>query len=176
MKESAGPPVDGFVSLSYSTHAQAYMQDSTDMGCHPPLPARPHAPSLPSALTVTIPSRTRADLCEVRCIDRAKVERAGAAMPTTRDIGLLAETFRVLGDPTRLRLVRALMAEELCVCDLATLLGLSQPTVSHSLRALRQLRLVRYRKLGKIAYYSIDDDHVHHLVSTGFVHVAEAQR
>ena len=116
------------------------------------------------------------DLCEVRCIDQEKVERAQAVMPAAEDVAALAETFRVLGDPTRLRLVRALMAEELCVCDLATLLGLSQPTVSHSLRALRQLRLVRYRKVGKIAYYAIDDDHVRELVGTGFVHVAEALR
>lgn len=115
-------------------------------------------------------------MCEVRCIDQAKVERARAVIPGADEVGALAETFRILGDPTRLRLVRALMAEELCVCDLATLLGLSSPTVSHSLRALRQLRLVRYRKVGKIAYYAIDDDHVHQLVATGFVHVAETGR
>lgn len=116
------------------------------------------------------------DLCEVRCVEPAKVERARAAIPAVEEVGALAETFRVLGDPTRLRIVRALMAEELCVCDLATLLGLSQPTVSHSLRALRQLRLVRYRKVGKIAYYAIDDEHVRQLVETGFVHVGETMR
>ena len=116
------------------------------------------------------------DLCEVRCIDQDKVARAQAVMPAAADVAALAETFRVLGDPTRLRLVRALMAEELCVCDLATLLGLSQPTVSHSLRALRQLRLVRYRKVGKVAYYAIDDEHVHQIVGTGFAHVAEGVR
>lgn len=116
------------------------------------------------------------DLCDVRCIDPAKVERARAVIPPAEDVGALAETFRVLGDPTRLRIVRALMAEELCVCDLATLVGLSQPTVSHSLRALRQLRLVRYRRVGKIAYYAIDDEHVHRIVGTGFVHVGEAAR
>jgi len=115
-------------------------------------------------------------VCEVRFIDEEKVERARAAMPTREEISTLAETFRVLGDPTRLRIVRALMAEELCVCDLATLLGLSQPTVSHSLRALRQLRLVRYRRVGKIAYYAIDDDHVHQLVAVGLTHVGEAVR
>lgn len=116
------------------------------------------------------------DLCGVRCIDEARVERARALIPGAENVAALAETFRILGDPTRLRIVRALMAEELCVCDLATLLELSSPTVSHSLRALRQLRLVRYRKVGKVAYYAIDDDHVRQLVDTGFVHVGETAR
>lgn len=112
----------------------------------------------------------------MRCIDEAKVGRARALIPDAEEVAALAETFRILGDPTRLRIVRALMAEELCVCDLATLLELSSPTVSHSLRALRQLRLVRYRRVGKIAYYAIDDDHVRQLVDTGFVHVGETAR
>src|SRR5690606_857018 len=132
-----------------------------------------------SGVTSPIDDSTRGlagDVCEVRLIDEEKVERARAAMPTDEEVGTLAETFRVLGDPTRLRIVRALMAEELCVCDLATLLGLSQPTVSHSLRALRQLRLVRYRKVGRVAYYAIDDEHVHQLVAVGLTHVGEAVR
>lgn len=85
----------------------------------------------------------------------------------------LAETFRVLGDPTRLRIAYALSRDELCVCDLATVLGVSQSVVSHSLRALRQMRLVRYRKDGKIAYYSLDDDHIGALLEEGFRHIGE---
>lgn len=81
-------------------------------------------------------------------------------MPAAPIVALAAETLKVLGDPTRLRIVHALSSEELCVCDLATLLGMSQSVVSHSLRALRQMRLVRFRKAGKIAYYSLDDAHV----------------
>jgi ArsR family transcriptional regulator len=95
-------------------------------------------------------------------------------MPTAATVVTLAETFRVLGDPTRLKLVAALAQEELCVCDLATLLGASQSAVSHSLRALRQLRLVRYRKVGKIAYYSLDDAHIGRLLTEGVRHVQEA--
>ena len=87
----------------------------------------------------------------------------------------MAETFRALGDPTRLRLVAALAAEELCVCDLATLLGVSQSAVSHSLRTLRDLRLVRYRKAGKIAYYTLDDAHIATLLAQGFRHVEEGR-
>lgn len=114
-----------------------------------------------------------ADLCEVRCIDADKVERARAALPQDDAIERGAAMLRVLGDPTRLKIVRALATEELCVCDLATLLGQSQSTVSHSLRALRQMRLVRYRKVGKIAYYAVDDAHVAEVARTVFAHVSE---
>ena len=114
-----------------------------------------------------------ADVCEVSCIDGAKVERVRQAAPAPATLATLAETFKVLGDPTRLMIVTALAREELCVCDLATLVGVSQSAVSHSLRTLRQLRLVRYRKVGKIAYYALDDAHVAMLVTEGMRHVEE---
>lgn len=113
------------------------------------------------------------DLCEIRCVDAAKVQSAQKAMKAPAVVTTLAETFRILGDPTRLRIVHALSDHELCVCDLATVLGVEQSVVSHSLRALRQMRLVRYRKDGKIAYYSLDDDHIESLVVEGFRHVEE---
>jgi ArsR family transcriptional regulator len=94
-------------------------------------------------------------------------------MKSPQAVTTLAETFKVLGDPTRLRIAYALAREELCVCDLATVLGVSQSVVSHSLRALRQMRLVRYRKEGKIAYYALDDDHIGALLAEGFRHVEE---
>lgn len=94
-------------------------------------------------------------------------------MKDTDVVARAADTFKVLGDPTRLRLVHALSREELCVCDLAMLLEQSQSTVSHSLRSLRQMRLVRYRKVGKIAYYSLDDHHIARLVRLAFQHVEE---
>lgn len=81
--------------------------------------------------------------------------------------------FKALGDPTRLLIVTALTGEELCVCDLAALVGVSASAVSHSLRTLRQLRVVRYRRVGKIAYYSLDDAHVAGLAEQGLRHVAE---
>ena len=87
----------------------------------------------------------------------------------------LAETFKVLGDPTRLRIAYALSREELCVCDLALSVGVSQSVASHSLRALREMRLVRYRKEGKIAYYTLDDDHIGALLAEGFRHVDELE-
>lgn len=119
-------------------------------------------------------SQPRADdLCDVRCVDESKVRRTRQAMKSAEAVATLAETFKVLGDPTRLRIAHALSREELCVCDLATVLGVSQSVVSHSLRALRQMRLVRYRKAGKIAYYALDDKHIGSLVGTGFNHVEE---
>jgi ArsR family transcriptional regulator len=113
------------------------------------------------------------DLCEVRCIDARKVRRAQQTMKPAESVALLAGTFKLLGDPTRLRIVAALMRQELCVCDLALTLGVSRSVVSHSLRALRQMRLVRYRKEGKIAYYALDDAHIASLVAEGFRHVEE---
>ena len=122
-----------------------------------------------------VPERdARADVCEVACVDPVKVERARAALPSAPALAALAETFRALGDPTRLLIVAALADAELCVCDLATLVGVSQSAVSHSLRTLRQLRVVRYRKVGKIAYYALDDAHVARLVREGVRHVAGA--
>jgi ArsR family transcriptional regulator, lead/cadmium/zinc/bismuth-responsive transcriptional repressor len=112
-------------------------------------------------------------VCEVNCIDHVKVERVRRAVPAPATVLTLSETFKALGDPTRLTLVTALAREELCVCDLATLVGVSQSAVSHSLRTLRQLRLVRFRKVGKIAYYSLDDAHVAMLVTEGVRHVEE---
>lgn len=117
--------------------------------------------------------RKRPDLCEAQCVDERRVKRARRQMKPGPSIAALSETFRVLGDPTRLRIVHALSGGELCVCDLANVLGATQSTVSHSLRALRQLRLVRYRKEGKIAYYALDDAHIASLVTQGFRHVEE---
>lgn len=117
-----------------------------------------------------------ADLCEVACVDQEKVARVRATAPASGTLLTLAETFKALGDPTRLRIVTALAQAELCVCDIATLVEVSESAVSHSLRTLRQLRMVRYRKVGKIAYYSLDDAHVARLVAEGLGHIDEAGR
>lgn len=116
---------------------------------------------------------TRDDACEVNVVDARKVTSVRRKMHSADAVQLLAETFRVLGDPTRVKIVFALANEELCVCDLATIVGASQSAVSHSLRALRQMDLVRYRKQGKIAYYSLDDEHIGRLIAEGFDHVRE---
>ncbi|MEE8209658.1 MAG: metalloregulator ArsR/SmtB family transcription factor [bacterium] len=84
----------------------------------------------------------------------------------------LAEIFRALGDPTRVRILHSLAASELCVCDLAAILGMSQSAVSHQLRLLRSLRLVRHRREGRMVYYALDDDHIEKLLAQGLDHVA----
>ena len=113
------------------------------------------------------------DIGEGEFVNRRKVRRAQRAMKSDEAVTALAETFKLLGDPTRVRIAFALSREELCVGDLANLLGVSQSVVSHSLRALRQMKLVRVRKEGKIAYYSLDDEHISHLLEEGFRHVEE---
>lgn len=85
----------------------------------------------------------------------------------------LAEIFKALGDPTRVRMLDALSHGELCVCDLAQLIGLSQSATSHQLRLLRALRLVRSRRAGRMVFYALDDDHIVTLVRHGLSHVEE---
>ncbi len=113
------------------------------------------------------------DLCDVQLVDQDAVQAAFADQADDDEITYLADTFQVLANPTRLRLVEALSQRELCVCDLAAVTGVSQSAVSHHLRQLRQLRIVRYRKAGRMAYYRLDDDHVATLLQTGIDHVRE---
>lgn len=113
------------------------------------------------------------DSCEIEFIDEKKVRRVERLMKSPESVALLAQTFKILGDATRVRIVFALAREELCVCDIANLLGVSQSAVSHSLRTLRQMNLVRFRKEGKIAYYTLDDDHIANLLDEGFRHVED---
>ena len=117
---------------------------------------------------------TTPDLCEAHSIvDREQVLQAGRAMPDTGILNALAETFKVLSHSTRLKIIHALSSSELCVCDLAALLGCTESAVSHQLRLLRSMRLVKYRRDGKLAYYSLDDHHVHQLFEAGLKHMQE---
>lgn len=109
---------------------------------------------------------------KVDYIDPKSVREAKAAVPGDRMIRALAETFAALSDPTRVRIIFALTEQELCVFDLARLLGLTGSAVSHQLRLLRGQRLVRYRKEGKVAYYSLDDDHIRNLMEECVKHVS----
>jgi len=105
-------------------------------------------------------------------IDAASVRAARTAMPNDRMVRALAETFGALSDPTRVRIVSVLAGQELCVLDLSRLLGLTGSAVSHQLRLLRGQRLVKYRKEGKVAYYSLDDDHIRNLMKECINHVS----
>ncbi len=113
------------------------------------------------------------DVCEVHFVDEQRVKTVKRLMKPERTIYNLAETFAALGDPTRLKIIFALFKEELCVCDIAHLLGVSVSAVSHQLRILRNLRLVKYHKAGRIAYYSLDDVHIGRIFNEGLKHVEE---
>ncbi len=113
------------------------------------------------------------EICKETVVNYEKVEAVKKELPSTREIADLSEIFKVLGDPTRLKIVLALAKEELCVCDLATLVNLSVSAISHQLRLLRNLRLVKYRKSGKMVYYLLDDDHIESIINQALVHIRE---
>ena len=113
------------------------------------------------------------ETCDVFHLHPAKVARLRTALLTEPAVGALAETFKVLGDATRVRLLDALSASELCVCDMARLLGLTESAVSHQLRLLRSLRLVRPRRVGRMVFYALDDEHIVGLFAQGLNHVQE---
>jgi DNA-binding transcriptional ArsR family regulator len=113
------------------------------------------------------------DVCEIQCVNEANVRAALEALPDDNVVLALAETFKTLADPTRLRIIAALGAKELCVCDLAQMLGITGSAVSHQLRLMRGQKLVRYRKEGKIAHYSLDDSHIEALLAQAVEHVEE---
>ncbi len=115
-----------------------------------------------------------ADACDVFHIDPARVAGLRGALIAPSSVDALAETFRALGDPTRVRVLDALSHGELCVCDLAQLIGLSQSATSHQLRLLRALRLVRSRRAGRMVFYTLDDRHIVTLFRQGLRHVEEA--
>ncbi len=113
------------------------------------------------------------DACDVFHADPGRVAEVRAAMPEPLTVERLAETFKALGDPTRVRMLSALSRAELCVCDLATLLGATESAISHQLRLLRSLRVVRARRDGRMVFYRLDDDHIVRLLAQGRAHVEE---
>jgi ArsR family transcriptional regulator len=111
--------------------------------------------------------------CEAVHLDADAVANLKCGLLSGRVAFRLAETFRVLGDPTRVRILDALSHRELCVCDLAEILSLTESAVSHQLRLLRSLHLVRPRRSGRMVFYALDDHHVTRLFAQGLEHVEE---
>src|SRR4051794_9810528 len=114
--------------------------------------------------------------CDVFHLAPGRAAELKATLLPESSVGALAETFKVLGDITRVRMLDALSRSELCVCDLARLLGLSQSAVSHQLRLLRGMRLVRPRREGRMIFYTLDDQHIVRLFEQGLEHVEERTR
>lgn len=113
------------------------------------------------------------DVCELHLVHPDAVEAAMAERSDSEALTYLADTFQMLANPTRLQIVDALARRELCVCDLAAVVGASQSAVSHHLRQLRQMKIVRYRRDGRMAYYRLDDGHIEEIFRTGLAHVEE---
>ncbi|MCS7197902.1 MAG: metalloregulator ArsR/SmtB family transcription factor [Candidatus Bipolaricaulota bacterium] len=114
------------------------------------------------------------DVCDVHYVNDKSVKAVQRAMVSDAVAEALAETFKVLSDPTRVKILCALSKAELCVCDLSALLGMHESAVSHHLRLLKTLKLVKYRREGRMAYYSLDDEHIERLFRQGLEHVQES--
>ncbi len=113
------------------------------------------------------------DRCDCDVIHQDVVNRVREKMPEVETLYDLAELFKVFGDSTRIRILWALEESEMCVCDIANLLNMTQSAISHQLRVLRQAALVKNRRDGKVVYYSLDDEHVQQIIDQGMTHIRE---
>ncbi len=113
------------------------------------------------------------DICEINTIHQDIVDNVKNVMPQDDLIYDLAEFYKVFADSTRMKIIYALMENELCVCDIAAIVGTTQSAISHQLRILKQAKLVKYKKDGKVVYYSLDDEHIAEIVKKGREHIEE---
>ena len=113
------------------------------------------------------------DTCQINIIDKDKIELARKSMPDSTTLSETADVFSLLGDYTRIRILQALSTTELCVCDLAAILEATSSAVSHQLRLLRAKGIVKFRREGKVVYYSLADEHVHQLLTQMIQHIEE---
>ncbi len=112
-------------------------------------------------------------VCKIEIVDKAKVKKGRKAINEYKNLMEMTGLFKILGDPTRMKIILALIKNELCVCDLAAVIDSTISAVSHQLRLLRNARLVKYRKEGKMVYYSIVDQHINQLILTANEHISE---
>ncbi len=111
------------------------------------------------------------DICKEKCVNEKKVEQTVKTLPQQENIAQMADIFKALSDPSRLKIVLALLNQEHCVCDIAVICNQTDSAISHQLRILRTLKIVKNRRDGKMLYYSIDDDHVVALINMSLDHV-----
>lgn len=117
------------------------------------------------------PENKDCDMCEIYHIHQDMVNKSKLHLLDETTTGRLAETFKILGDPTRIKILTILSNDEMCVCDIAATLQMGQSAISHQLRLLRGARLVKFRREGKEAWYSLDDSHVVILLKQGLQHI-----
>ena len=113
------------------------------------------------------------DHCEITQVHQGAVDQVRQVLPPDEVLSDLADLFKIFGDSTRIKILYALLRSELCVCDIADLLGLTQSAISHQLRVLRSSKLVKVRRDGKTLYYSLADEHVIRILSQGMEHITE---
>lgn len=111
--------------------------------------------------------------CEKECIHEELISSVNAEMPDEELLYDLAELYKVFGDSTRIKILYVLFESELCVCDIAQLLGMTQSAISHQLRVLKQSKLVKFRRDGKTVFYSLADEHVRTIIGMGMEHLCE---
>ncbi len=111
--------------------------------------------------------------CECKHVHQDVVDKVRGDMPEEDKLVDLAELFKVLGDITRVKIIFLLFKEEMCVCDIAESISMTQSAISHQLRVLKQARLVKFRKEGKVVFYSLDDDHISKIFDCGLHHIEE---
>ncbi len=120
---------------------------------------------------MTRENKDKVESCACNIIREEVVTQAKEYMPQEEILVDLAEFFKIFGDSTRIKIVSALFTSEMCVCDIAALLEMNQSAISHQLRILKQARLVKYRREGKVVYYSLDDEHVQQIIECGLAHI-----
>lgn len=112
-------------------------------------------------------------VCGEECVHEEIVEQVDRDLPCDEILYDLAELFKIFGDTTRIKILYVLAENELCVCDIAAVLGMNQSAISHQLRILKQSRLVKFRREGKSVIYSLADNHVHTMIAQGMEHLSE---
>lgn len=120
-----------------------------------------------------LPDMPDIERCDCNIIHRDVVADVRQHMADEESLMDLADFFKVFGDTTRISIICALVRSEMCVCDIAALLGMTKSAISHQLRVLKQSKLVKYRREGRIVYYSLDDDHVKTIFNQGLTHIEE---
>lgn len=111
--------------------------------------------------------------CDNVCVHKEIVDDVNNHMPDEEDLYDLAELFKVFGDSTRIKILYVLFEKEMCVCDIAEILNMTQSAISHQLRVLKQSSLVKFRREGKTVFYSLSDNHVYSIINQGMEHILE---
>ena len=120
-----------------------------------------------------MPEKKNAPECEFLFVHQEIVDRMNQVMPAEETLFDLAELFKIFGDSTRIKILYVLFESEMCVCDIAQLLGMTQSAISHQLQVLKKSKLAKYRREGKTVFYSLADDHVRTILGQGMEHVTE---